>query len=115
MRGNTTTNGMARYLTDPPKTATQEHQAQQREANAERERPAPVTEIGSAHGKELTRLARDPDARRAKYAADRAERDRLEAEREVARVKRAKDALEHRTEIADPTARGQRRYLKTDD
>lgn len=115
MRGNATASGMARYLTDPPKTAQQEHQAQQREATAEREKPAPVTEIALAHGKELTRLARDPEARQAKYAAERAERDRLDAEREAARVKRAADALAHRTGVADPRARGQRRYLKVDE
>ncbi|WP_145977534.1 hypothetical protein, partial [Rhodococcus sp. BS-15] len=48
MRANTTASGMARYLTDPPESAQQVHQGQQAEANAERERPAPVTEIGSA-------------------------------------------------------------------
>ncbi len=115
MRANTTSSGMARYLHDPPASATQSVQAQQREATAEREKLAPVTEIGSAHGKELTRLARDPDALRAKHVADRAERDRLDAEWERQRVQRAKDALEHRTEIADPTARGQRRYIKVDE
>lgn len=115
MRANTTSSGMARYLTDPPESAQREHQGQQREANAEREKRAPITEIGSAHGKELTRLAQDPDARRAKHEADRAERDRLDAEREAARVKRAKDVLKHRTEIANPTARGQRRYIKIDE
>lgn len=99
--------GMSKYLELRP-NAQQMVQNRQREANAERERQAPVTEIGSAHGKELTRLARDPNARRAEYPA---ERDRLDAERDAARVQRAKAALEHRTEIADPTARGQRRYL----
>lgn len=111
MRANTTTNGMARYLTDRRRTAQQEHENAQRTAIAEREGSSRVTEIASARGMELRRLARDPEARRAKYAADRADRDRLDAEREAARVQRAKDALKHRTEIADTTARGMNRYL----
>ncbi|OZE38123.1 hypothetical protein CH256_08115 [Rhodococcus sp. 05-2254-6] len=106
--------GMSKYLEDRP-NAQQMTQAQQRETNAEREKPAPVTGIASAHGKELTRLARDPEARKAKYDADRAERDRLDAEREAARIKRARAALEHRTEVANPRARGMSRYLEVDE
>ncbi|MDV8076514.1 hypothetical protein R4P47_08090 [Rhodococcus sp. IEGM 1370] len=115
MSAKTATKGMARYLTDPPESAQQEYQGQQREAKAGRENSSQVADIASVHGKELTRLARDPEARRAQHAADRAERDRLDAERERQRVQRAKDALKHRTEIADPTARGQRRYIKVDE
>ncbi|MBW4780338.1 hypothetical protein KZO37_13280 [Rhodococcus fascians] len=107
--------GMSKYLKDRP-NALQMMQGKQREANAERETPAPapVTEIASERGKALTRIARDTEARRAHYAAEKAERDRLEAARERSRVQRAKDALEHRTEIVDPTARGMARYAGAD-
>ncbi|MFI8565175.1 hypothetical protein ACIGGF_01245 [Rhodococcus sp. NPDC078407] len=105
--------GMSKYLKDRP-NAKQMMQGQQREASAESEETGPVNDIASALGKELTRLARDPEARQAKHAADRAERDRLEAARERSRVQRAKEALEHRTEIVDPTARGMARYVGAD-
>lgn len=78
-------------------------------ANEKRE-PAAVTEIASEHGKELRKLARDPDARTAKLDGERMERDRQESAREAARVQRAKEARNHRTEIADPTSRGMSRY-----
>ncbi|OZF28365.1 hypothetical protein CH296_19795 [Rhodococcus sp. 14-2496-1d] len=109
MKANTTTTGMARYLTDPPKTATQEHQQARRTANEKRQ-PGPVTEIASKHGMELRKLARDLDARRARFDDERNECDRRVSAREAARVQRAKEALEHRTEIADPTSRGMSRY-----
>ena len=102
-RANVGKVGVARYLTAPPANASQEHQEQQRQRIQERERSASVVvDVSSAHGKELRHLARDPEARKAKLDAERAERDRIDSEREAARVQRAKDALARRTPIPNP-------------
>ena len=109
-RANVGKVGVARYLTAPPANASQEHQEQQRQRIQERERSASVVvDVSSAHGKELRHLARDPEARKAKLDAERAERDRIDSEREAARVQRAKDALARRTPIPNPTAQGMAR------
>lgn len=106
---------MGRYLTDPGLSAQQSIQAQQSKAAKEAARPAQVTSIGSAHGDELTKVARDPEARQDFLTREKAERDCLEAASEAASVKRAREALEHRTEVADPTARGMARYAPRTD
>ncbi|ORI16920.1 hypothetical protein BJD99_10530 [Rhodococcus sp. 1163] len=109
-RANTGETGMGRHLTDPPLSAQQSIQAQQSKAARDRESPAQVTSIGSKHGDELTRIARDPKVRQDFLTREKAEREQRDREREAARVKRAKEALEHRTEIADSNARGMARY-----
>ena len=82
-RANVGKVGVARYLTAPPANASQEHQEQQRQRIQERERSASVVvDVSSAHGKELRHLARDPEARKAKLDAERAERDRIDSARE---------------------------------
>ncbi len=110
-QANTGERGMARYLTDKP--AHKDRAIVDRLA-AERVQTPLVTSIGTSASNAHTKMLRDPVARAAHREAEKAARREAEADRGKARIERANQPKVP-TVVADPSARGMRRYLPRND